>query len=180
MKPVRSADPTRPRWFRVALPWHRSRMLLPVNSDIEVARSVAGVSVMIRIRPSYLALAALGGALGTAARFGLTSIAPSWETLSAGTVVVNILGPFLLGMLLQFLSEGTESKRRRALQLMMGVGFLGAFTSYAQLAVDTVTVTEHGHILLGVAYAAATIAAGALAAWLGIVTASHRHRRVHG
>lgn len=154
-------------------------MELPVNSDIEVARTVAGVSVMIRIRPSYLALAALGGALGTAARFGLTSISPSWDTLSAGTVAVNLLGPFFLGVLLQFLAEGTESKLRHVLRLVVAVGFLGAFTSYAQLAVDTVTVTEQGHILLGVAYAVATIAAGAGAAWLGIVTASHRRGRAH-
>jgi CrcB protein len=155
---------------------HRSRATLPVNSDIEVARTIAGVSVMIRIRPSYLALAAVGGALGSAARFGLTAIAPSWENLSAGTVVVNLLGPFLLGILLQFLAAGTESKRRRVMQLLVGVGFLGAFTSYAHLAVDTVTVSENGHLLIGVTYALATIAAGAVAAWLGIVTALHWRR----
>lgn len=160
------------------MPWRRTGTELPVNSDIEVARSVAGVSVMIRIRPSYLALAALGGVLGTVVRFGIVSITPIWETLSGGTVVVNILGPFMLGVLLKFLAEGTASRRRRAVQLFFAVGFLGAFTSYAQLAVDTVTVTEHGHILLGIAYAVATIAAGALAAWLGIFVASHRRRSV--
>ncbi len=131
---------------------------------------------MIRIRPSYLVLAAVGGALGTAARFSITAVAPKWETLSAGTVAVNLLGPFFLGVLLQFLSEGTESKRRRVLQLLVGVGFLGAFTSYAQLAVDTVTVFANAHIVLAVTYALATIAAGAVAAWLGIITVSHRHR----
>lgn len=158
------------------MPWRRQT--LPVNSDIEVARTVVGVSVMIRLRPSHLALAAGGGALGTLVRFGIVSISPSWETLSAGTVVVNILGPFMLGVLLQLLSEGTESKRRRAVQLFAGVGFLGAFTSYAQLAVDAVTVSEHGHPLLGAAYAAATIAAGALVAWLGVVAASRRPKGV--
>lgn len=131
---------------------------------------------MIRIRASYLALAAVGGAFGTGARFAITTVAPSWKTLSAGTVMVNLLGPFLLGVLLTFLAKGTESKRRRAIQLLIGVGFLGAFTSYAQLAVDTVTVSEHGHIPLAVAYALATIAAGAAAAWLGIVTASQGRR----
>lgn len=154
----------------------RSREALPINSDIEIARSVAGVSVMIRIRPSYLALAALGGALGTAARFGITTVAPTWENLSAGTVLVNLLGPFLLGVLLQTLAEEMESKRRRLMQLLIGVGFLGAFTSYAQLAVDVVTVFENAHVLLAVTYGLATIAAGAVAAWLGIVTASHRRR----
>lgn len=178
MRSERTRDSARSRRYRVTMPWRRTRMRLPVNSDIELARSVAGVSVMIRIRPSYLVLAALGGALGTAVRFGIISITPVWETLSAGTVIVNILGPFMLGMLLQFLSKTRESRRRRAVQLMFAVGFLGAFTSYAQLAVDTVTVAEHGHILLGVAYAAATIAAGALAAYAGIFVASRRYRRV--
>ncbi len=162
----------------MTMPWKRKRLELPVNSDIEIARSVAGVSVMIRIRASHLVLAALGGVVGTVVRFGIVSVSPSWETLSAGTVIVNLLGPFMLGVLLQLLSEGTESKHRRAVQLFAGVGFLGAFTSYAQLAVDTVTVTEHGHILLGVAYSAATIVAGSLAAWLGIAVASRRHRGV--
>lgn len=132
---------------------------------------------MIRIRPSYVGLAAFGGALGTVARFGLTAVAPTWETLSAGTVVVNLLGPFLLGLLLQSLVEGAETRRRRALRLLVGVGFLGAFTSYAQLAVDTIVVAEHGHVLLAAAYAVATIVAGAAAAWLGIFTASHWHTK---
>jgi fluoride exporter len=151
---------------------HRPRPALPTNSDIEVARNVAGVPVMIRIRPGYLGLAAVGGALGTAARYGVTTVAPTWKTLSVGTVVVNLLGPFFLGVLLQLLAEGAESKRRRAMRLLVGVGFLGAFTSYAELAVDAVTVSEHGHALLALAYVVATIAVGAVVAWLGIMTAT--------
>jgi fluoride exporter len=158
-------------------PWHllvrrRSRAALPVNSDIEVARTVAGVPVMIQIRPGHLGLAAVGGAVGTAARYGVTTVAPTWQTLSVGTVLVNLLGPFSLGVLLQLLTAGAESRRRRALRLVVGVGFLGAFTSYAQLAVDAVMVTEHGHAVLALAYVLATIAAGAVVAWLGIVAAT--------
>lgn len=153
-------------------------MELPVNSDAELARSVAGVSVILRIRPSHLALAALGGVIGTAVRFGLVSIAPSWDGLSLGTVIVNLLGPLMLGVLLQLLSEGTASRRRTAVQLMVGSGFLGAFTSYAQLAVDTVTLIEHGQVPFAIAYSVATIVTGALAAWLGIVVTSHWPRRV--
>lgn len=127
---------------------------------------------MIRIRPGYLGLAAVGGALGTAARYGVTTVAPAWKTLSVGTVVVNLLGPFFLGVLLQLLAEGAESRRRRAMRLLVGVGFLGAFTSYAQLAVDAVTVCQHGHAVLALVYVLATIAAGAVVAWLGIMTAA--------
>ncbi len=169
----------RPRWRRTARLWQRAGAELPVNSDVEVARTVAGVSVMIRIRPSYLGLAALGGALGSAARFGMTTASPTWRTVSAGTVVVNLLGPFLLGLLLQWLAQGVETPHRRALRLMLGVGFLGALTSYAQLALDTVVVSEHGHPLLALTYAAVTIALGAAAVWLGITAASGWHTHTH-
>jgi hypothetical protein len=52
---------------------------LPINSDLEVSRTVAGVPVPIRLRPGDFVLAAVGGVLGTLARFGLTEIAPSWQ-----------------------------------------------------------------------------------------------------
>lgn len=160
--------------------WRRSRALLPMNSDIEVARNVVGVPVVVRLRPSYLALAALGGALGAAGRFILVQLTPIWETLSAGTVVVNILGPFFLGVLLQALALGAETKKTRVLRLLVGVGFLGALTSYAQLAVDVVIVAENSHLLLAMGYAAATLAAGAGAAWAGIVSTKHWPRFARG
>jgi fluoride exporter len=148
---------------------------LPINSDLEVSRTVAGVPVPIRLRPRDVMLAAAGGAAGTVARFGLVEIAPSWQTVSAGTVIVNLLGPFCLGVLLQSLAHGTETSRRRTVRLLVGSGFLGAFTSYAQLAVDIITVAEHGHPLLAAGYGLATITAGAAATWLGIAVAAHQH-----
>lgn len=161
-----------PRWRR------RPRARLPMNSDIEVARTVVGMPVMIRIRTRHLALAALGGALGAAVRFIIAQSTPIWETLSLGTVIVNIVGPFFLGLLLQTLAERTESRRMRVVRLLTAVGFLGALTSYAQLAVDIVIVAEHHHILLAASYAAATIAAGAGAVWLGILTSKNWYRVV--
>lgn len=151
---------------------------LPINIDLEVARTVAGVPVPIRLRASYLGFAAIGGALGTVARFTLTETMPSWQTLSLGTVIVNLFGPFLLGVLLQALAFGAENRRRRVLRLLVGTGFLGAFTSYAQLAVDIVTVAEHGDRMLAGIYGIGTITAGAVATWLGVVTASRSHH--HG
>ena len=161
----------------IARLWRRSRALLPINSDIEVSRTVVGVPVAIGLRPSYLGLAALGGTLGTLARFGLTEVSPGWDGLSGGTMAVNILGPFLLGALLQSLSEGQETPRRRTLRLLIGVGFLGAFTSYAELALDVVQVAERGQVVFAVAYGLGSIVAGAAATWLGIVAAG-RWRRI--
>ncbi|MBB5632954.1 CrcB protein [Cryobacterium mesophilum] len=152
-----------------------------MNSDIEVARTIVGVPIAVRIRPGYLGMALLGGAFGTLVRFGLTLVAPTWATLNTGTMLVNLLGPFLLGALLQSLSVGTETSRRRALRIVVGVGFLGALTSYAELALDIVNVAERGEVVLAVTYGVATIALGALATWLGIFAAARwqRHAERH-
>lgn len=159
-----------PRWRR------RFRARLPMNSDIEVTRTVLGMPEMIRIRPRHLALAALGGGLGAAVRFIIAQTTPIWETLSLGTVIVNVVGPFLLGLLLQTLAERRESRQMRVIRLLTAVGFLGALTSYAQLAVDIVIVAERHHILLAVSYGTATLLAGAGAVWLGILTSKNWYR----
>jgi CrcB protein len=149
-----------------------------MNSDVEVSRTIVGVPASIRIRPEYLLLAAAGGAVGTLVRFGLTLIAPSWHTINAGTVAVNLIGPFLLGVLLQALSVGLETPQRRSLRLLAGVGFLGALTSYAELALDIVTLLERGELALAIGYGVLTIAFGALATWAGIVVAARLHGRI--
>lgn len=145
-----------------------------MNSDIEVSRTVVGVPVVIRLRPSDLGFAALGGALGTLTRFALVQISPQWDGLSTGTAIVNIVGPFLLGVLLQSLSTGQETPRRRTLRLLIGVGFLGALTSYAELALDIIQLGESGQLMLAATYGVGTLILGAAATWLGIFLAG-RH-----
>lgn len=168
----------RGRWSTIARLWRRSRVLLPMNSDIEVSRTVVGVPVVIRLRPSDLGFAALGGALGTLTRFGLVQIAPEWDGLSSGTAIVNVAGPFLLGVLLQSLSTGQETPQRRTMRLLIGVGFLGALTSYAELALDIIQLGESGQWVLASSYGLGTLILGAAATWLGIFVAGrHLFRR---
>lgn len=170
--------PGRGRWGALARLWRRSRVLLPMNSDIEVSRTVVGVPVVIRLRPSDIGFAALGGALGTLTRFSLVRIAPEWDGLSAGTAIVNIVGPFLLGVLLQSLSTGQETPQRRTMRLLIGVGFLGALTSYAELALDIIQLGESGQLVLAATYGIGTLILGAAATWLGIFLAGrHLFRR---
>ncbi len=91
-------------------------------------------------------------------------------------MLVNIVGPFLLGVFLQALAEHPETRRTRFFRLLVAVGFLGALTSYAQLAVDVVIVAENHHVLLAAGYAVATLTVGAVAVWLGILSAKNCHR----
>lgn len=73
--------------------------------------------------------------MGTMSRYGLGRLIPDESGLPTATFVVNIVGSFALGILVQFLAEAVPSRTpRRALRLLWGTEFLGAFTTYSGLA----------------------------------------------
>ena len=75
-----------------------------------------------------VALVALFGALGALSRYGIASAVGS-RSFPVATLAVNIAGAFLLGVLL---ASSASSTVRAAL----GVGFLGAFTTFSTFAVE--------------------------------------------
>lgn len=134
---------------------------------------------MTQLRPGTLVLVFLGGIVGTAARYGLEEAFPhhgtNWPT---GTFVANMLGAFTLGLLLEALVRlGDDTGRRRRTRLLLGVGFCGAFTTYSTLALEVSLFVRDGAVGMAVLYAAVTVVAGVVAAWLGIVAATTVVRR---
>jgi CrcB protein len=123
----------------------------------------------------YVGLVALGGTFGTAGRFALTQAIPTWSDLPVATFAVNVLGAFLLGLLVADLAgRGRDEGSRRAVRLLLGTGFLGGFTTYSSLAVETDALVRSGQAGLAVGYAVTTVIVGALAAAAGIRIASRR------
>ncbi len=139
------------------------------------------------LRWSLIALVALGGAVGTAAREALTlafpvhtsaadgplgSVLPGLPGLPLTVGVINVGGAFLLGALLAALGRrGPDVGRRRTLRLTFGTGVLGGFTTYSALAADTAGLLTSGSTeqqLMGVAYAVGSIVIGGLASALGM------------
>lgn len=98
----------------------------------------------------------VGGVMGTALRILATALVVG----EAGLLVVNVVGAFLLGVLTARLGR-LNHPRRRELQLTIGVGALGAFTTYSALAVQA---ADPASLL----WALATVVVGSLAAWAGI------------
>lgn len=136
--------------------------------------------VPVHLHWRYIGLVAVGGAVGTAARYLLTEAVPAWHAVPVATLGINVAGAFVLGVLVEALvRRGRDQGIRRTLRLLVGTGFLGGFTSYSALSVDTVLLVAGGSPWLAVAYALATVVLGAVAAGVGIAAAAHRYRRRH-
>jgi fluoride exporter len=126
---------------------------------------------------SEVILVAFGGALGAGARYELLQtfpVHPGRFPLTTGSI--NVGGAFLLGFLLEWLT------RHRSLdhwaRWLVGVGGLGAFTTFSAFAVELALLGRDGHGLLAFAYAAVSLVAGVAAVFLGLVAAGWRRAPV--
>ncbi|WP_126978082.1 fluoride efflux transporter CrcB [Frigidibacter oleivorans] len=111
---------------------------------------------------------ALGGALGASARW-LTGVAVlrligpgfPWATL-----LVNVLGSFLMGVLVLVLAGWGNRYAPFAM-----TGLLGGFTTFSAFSLDTVTLWERGQPELALAYVAASVLLSLSALAAGLVLA---------
>ncbi len=94
----------------------------------------------------YLLFIALGGASGAVARYLLAGWAHRlWEgPLPVGTLLVNVLGSFSIGVLYVVLAE--KQLIHQDWRGVLMVGFLGAFTTFSTFSLETITLLEAGHI----------------------------------
>jgi CrcB protein len=102
----------------------------------------------------------VGGGLGSGARYGVSLVVSS---ALVGTFIVNAVGAGALGYALARLRLAGRS--RSVTVPLIGVGFLGAFTTFSAFAVQLI----EGPFLRSLAYGVASLAAGLLAGALGLV-----------
>ena len=117
-------------------------------------------------------LVGLGGFIGANARFVVARfIGALVDTrFPLGTFVINVSGSFLLGVLgavaTQKLMPNSESMR-----LALGVGFLGAFTTFSTFEFETHALIDDGSWLMATTNIFASLFVGLLAVRAGIVVA---------
>lgn len=156
---------------------------LPIDPDLPVEQPRLGHRLRnaLRDRWDILAVIAGGGALGSAARYGVGEALPhdvggfAWST-----VAVNLCGGFLLGFLMVFVVDVWPPTRY--VRPFLGVGILGGFTTFSTYMVDTRAMVTSGPPTGAALYLFGTLVLGLAAVWLGIggarglVQARHRRR----
>ena len=100
----------------------------------------------------YLLFIALGGASGAVARYLLANwVHALWEgKLPLGTLLVNMIGSFAIGIIYVLLVERQMIHADWRGVLM--VGFLGAFTTFSTFSLETIALLEAGHTLPALSY----------------------------
>lgn len=109
------------------------------------------------IQPVVALLVGLAGAAGVLARYAITSPVHG-HALPWATVGINVAGSFLLGVLV---SSNTFSEDTRT---VLGVGFLGGFTTFSTFSVQAFLDVEAGEPLRALLYVAASVLVGLVAA----------------
>jgi CrcB protein len=119
-----------------------------------------------------VAVVALGGGIGAAARYGASLL---WPTPTGGfpwsTFWVNIAGCAVIGVFMVVITDVWAA--HRLVRPFFGTGVLGGFTTFSTYAVDIERFLDDGRPRTGLAYLAATLFAALAAVWLA-AAATHR------
>jgi CrcB protein len=119
------------------------------------------------ITPRVLAWIALGGILGSLAR---SLISHLWNPdpvggFPTGTVVINVLGCLLIGMMVPVLAGHPKEEHLRP---FIVTGVLGGFTTFSAFALETGVMLDEGRLGLAGIYIGVTLLLGLLAVPLGV------------
>jgi CrcB protein len=112
---------------------------------------------------------AAGGALGALARYGMSNAVYAWlgRGFPWGTLAVNLLGSFLMGLLFVLLIERLSwgPEWRGAIL----IGFLGAFTTFSTFSIETLNLLEEGAMLTAFLNMVVSVWLCVLVCWAGVI-----------
>jgi CrcB protein len=112
---------------------------------------------------------ALGGAAGTVARYG---VGLAFERFTAtwpmGTLIVNVVGSFFLGLFTLWLRTPPFDP---ALRAALTIGLCGGFTTFSTFSYETLVLAEDGGMMRALTYVALSVGLSVLAMVAGVVAA---------
>ena len=117
---------------------------------------------------NHLFLVMLGGAIGAGARHltGRAALALWGPGFPWGTLIVNLLGGMLMGLLAGWLAARASGDE--ALRYLLGVGVLGGYTTFSAFSLETATMLQRGDYAVALLYILASVAGSILTLFAGL------------
>jgi len=131
-----------------------------------------------RVRPPHtrsgpgaadIAAIAIGGAIGSLARYGLSAAFPAGPGFPWAIFAVNVSGSFVLGLLMVYVLDVWPP--RRFLRPFLAVGLIGGYTTFSTYAGGVMTLLTGGRLALADSYALSSVLAALVAVWCGMKAA---------
>lgn len=113
-------------------------------------------------------LVAIGGAIGSLLRYyvGLGSLRLMGPGFPWGTLIVNVVGCFVIGLFAEMIARRFNASVE--LRLLLITGFLGGFTTFSAFSLDAISLFERGEVLAGSIYIAASVGLSMVAVIAGL------------
>ncbi|PZM13191.1 fluoride efflux transporter CrcB [Rhizobium tubonense] len=102
-------------------------------------------------------LVAFGGAIGSVFRYyvGVWSIRLAGPAFPWGTLTVNVVGSFIIGVLAELIARKFGGSTE--LRLLLMTGLVGGFTTFSAFSLDTIGLLERGEAFMAIVYVAASV-----------------------
>lgn len=113
-------------------------------------------------------LVGFGGAIGSVFRYyvGQWSLRLMGPHFPWGTLTVNVVGCFVIGLLAEMISHRFDASPE--LRLLLITGFLGGFTTFSAFSLDAISLFERGAIASGAIYTVASVGLSMAAVFAGL------------
>ncbi|MEY2544852.1 MAG: fluoride exporter [Verrucomicrobiota bacterium] len=117
---------------------------------------------------------ALGGAIGTAARFWISGVAADrfGQTFPFGTLVVNVTGSFAVGAFAALADPDGRWLVSPSFRQFFMIGVCGGYTTFSSLSLQTLALAQQGEWFRAAANSIASVLLCLVAVWLGHFTLS--------
>jgi CrcB protein len=128
--------------------------------------------------PMMYLLVALGGALGSVARYAVSLGAARWlgAGLPWGTLIVNVTGSFAIGLLAALLTADGRPALGGDARAFVLIGILGGFTTFSSFSLETLNLARSGALGAAAANAGLSLLLSLAAVWLGFGAATFFNR----
>lgn len=112
-------------------------------------------------------LVGLGGALGSMLRYATSLVTSKYytNTFPVATLITNILGCFLIGMLIGYFSKNSN----QSLQLLLVTGFCGGYTTFSTFSAENIALWQSQNYPSLIIYTLGSVIIGCFAVWLGLM-----------